>query len=341
MTACNFLTALLALLALGIPGTAVGAVMGTSNLYSAEDLVISIIPENPGPDENVALAAQNFLTDMSRARVTWYVDGVIAAQGIGRTRFTFATGPVGSRKTIKAAVTTEEGRTLTRTLVFEPADLDLLWEADTYTPPLYRGKALPSSESAVTIVAIPHFRNPLAGRPENTIYEWKQNGKKLLEESGLGKNTVAVTSARLMGTTEISVVVRTLDNTGVAEASVRFASVFPKVRLYEEAAISGTKYAETFRDAFTLSGGEVALRVEPFYFSTDDVKNESIEYLWRINTREVSFGKENQRVVVLRVPDQSPGGTSRINIEAKNTNNLLQFVKDSLIVNFATAPSAF
>ncbi len=335
------LTILFTLLILVFPGSAADAVEGTSNLYSAEDLVITIVPENPGPNESVTLSTQNFLTNISRAQITWYVDGVLSVRGVGKTRFEFTTGPVGSRKTVRAVVETEEGRVLSRTLVFEPGDLDILWEANTYTPPLYRGKALPSSESAVKIIAIPRFRNPLAGRPENTLYEWKQDGRKLLLESGLGKNTITITSARLMGTTEISAVVRTLDDTGVAVGSLKLLSVFPKVRLYEEAAISGTKYAETLQGAFTLQSGEVALKVEPFYFSFEDVKNESIEYLWRINGKEASFGRENQRVVVLRVPDQGQGGTSRINVETKNTNNPLQFVKDSFTVTFTRTPSAF
>jgi len=341
MTARILLIALLAPLALGLSGATVNAVEGTSNLYGAEDLVISIIPENPGPDEGVTLDVKNFLTDISRAYIAWYVDGIRTVGGIGKTRFEFTTGSVGSRKTVRAVVETEEGRVLSRTLVFEPGDLDLLWEANTYTPPFYRGKALPSSESAVTVVAIPRFRNSLAGRPENTFYEWKQDGKKLLLESGLGKNTITITSARLMGTTEISAVARTLDTGAVAEDSIKLVSVFPRVKLYEEAAISGTKYREALQGAFTLDGGEVALKVEPFYFSVNDVKNESIEYLWRINAKEASFGKENQRVVVLRVPDQGRGGASRITVEAKNTNNPLQFVKDSLTVTFIATPYAF
>jgi len=41
-------------------------------------------------------------------------------------------------------------------IVIEPAQLDILWEStDSYVPPFYEGKALPSIESTIKVVALP------------------------------------------------------------------------------------------------------------------------------------------------------------------------------------------
>ncbi len=40
---------------------------------------------------------------------------------------------------------------------FQPADVDILWEAQNYAPAGYKGKALPVSGSQIKITAIPYF----------------------------------------------------------------------------------------------------------------------------------------------------------------------------------------
>ena len=43
---------------------------------------------------------------------------------------------------------------LTKNLIFQPAEIDLLWQANTFTPPLYSGRALKSSKASVFNFAI-------------------------------------------------------------------------------------------------------------------------------------------------------------------------------------------
>src|SRR5688572_16598777 len=72
-------------------------------------------------------------------------------------------------------------------------EVDLLWQAETYTLPFYKGKALWSKESRVKLLAIP--RGPGVGNPLNLTYKWTKNGTVLGNINGVGKNTIAFTDS--------------------------------------------------------------------------------------------------------------------------------------------------
>jgi len=74
-------------------------------------------------------------------------------------------------------------------------EVDILWQGETYTPPFYKGRALWSSQSRITFLAIPHGAG--IGNPANLTYRWTQNGTVLGNINGIGKNTLSFTDSVL------------------------------------------------------------------------------------------------------------------------------------------------
>jgi len=67
-------------------------------------------------------------------------------------------GSLGEKKTVTIKVVSRRGGYLEEKITFQPALVDLMWEANTYTPPFYKGKALTSSKSSITVTAIPQLK---------------------------------------------------------------------------------------------------------------------------------------------------------------------------------------
>ncbi len=114
----------------------------------------AVAPEVPGPNQSVVIEVQGVGQLLGNSTITWSNNGTVAQRGTGLSRYSFTTGALGSRTTISVAIQSTQG-TFTHTFVFVPSLVNLVWEANTTVPPLYRGKALYSAGSPLKVVAVP------------------------------------------------------------------------------------------------------------------------------------------------------------------------------------------
>ena len=123
---------------------------------SSSSVAIEVIPEVPGPFERATLVLTSYAADLDRSLVVWSVNGKEIQRGIGKKSFSFILGGVGSVSVVRVDVQTSTLGTITNTLTFNPGYVDILWEAsDSYVPPFYKGKALPSSQANMRLTAVP------------------------------------------------------------------------------------------------------------------------------------------------------------------------------------------
>jgi hypothetical protein len=127
-------------------------------------LVIETDPVRPEPNQTVTVSIESYATDLSRSTISWYLNNVLTKEGTGLKQFTFKTGRAGSVSNILIVVKTSEGALLQETLNIHPASLDLVWEAQSYTPPFYKGKAFYPYQGTVKVVAMPNNCNRYTGR---------------------------------------------------------------------------------------------------------------------------------------------------------------------------------
>jgi len=158
-----------------------------------QDVAITVSPEIPGPNENVTITLSSFSVNLNDTKITWSVGGSSVSSGQGKTTFSFTSGPVGTRTTIDIAIIFSDINVrVEKRIIIEPSDLDLLWEApESYTPPFYKGKALPSQEGIIQVAAMPARKNTSIGSQKNLSYTWKRNDKTQQQASGVGKQVFA------------------------------------------------------------------------------------------------------------------------------------------------------
>ncbi len=159
----------------------IGATLGTP-LASAADLFSSIqndlsiypSPRYPKANESVEIFIESYTTNLDQSSMDWRIDGKTDRRGVGIKSIIVPAGNVGSKKTISVTVATKEGRIFEQNVTISISEVEILWEADTYTPPFYKGKALYSPDAPLSLLAIPTV--PKGTRPETLTYLWKKDG---------------------------------------------------------------------------------------------------------------------------------------------------------------------
>ncbi len=298
---------------------------------------IDLTPANPAPGESVSAKLITYSIDLNRADITWLLNDRILVGGVGKTEVTFTAGDSGSTQMLKAIIAPQNGAPTSVSTLIRPALLTIAWEAETYTPPLYRGKALQGPEATVKFVALPYliYENGTVADPRTLIYEWRLNEQPLAKFSGAGKQSLRVKNTKFIKPLNISLTVHSPDNKLFAEAKTTAKVTSVEINLYELHPRYGAWYDKAVGSAFGISGGELNLLAEPFYYSIAHRADEKLSYLWKVGQN----GVDAREVLTLR-PVGEGGGASRLSLEVTSKEYILQSASRLLSVTFAAGNAA-
>jgi hypothetical protein len=313
------------------------------NTSPVEEVIIAeIVPEAPKSFEDVNISIESYSYDLSRSKISWYVNGVLRDSGISKKTFNFTTGDIGSVSNIIYRIQTPEGVVFQKTLSISPGNVDLLWESTGYTPPFYKGKSLYSFEGQIRFIAIPNLinKNGVKYKPGELVYTWKRGMGTDTDASGYGKNIFYWNGGIVSDDEEITVEVSDLQNTTRAEASIIINPKEAELLAYEDNPALGILFNKAVQNNFDLIGNEISFTAIPFYFNSPDSDgiyswfvngNQTIEtgrdITFRNTTGEegysnISFDLSNQKRIL-----QSASGVFDIYFGKKNTNSVSDVFK--------------
>ncbi|HDQ16888.1 MAG TPA: hypothetical protein ENN31_02075, partial [Candidatus Vogelbacteria bacterium] len=152
-------------------------------------LLLSISPESPAPKDEVTVNLRSYAFNLLNSQIEWTVNGRKFASGLGLTSIKVTALDLGEENQILVVIRTENDLVLGNTINFRPADVDILWSTDTYTPLFYKGQPLPSPGNAIIVEAVPYLYNENRVRiADGDIYfNWFLNGTRDTRQSGIGK----------------------------------------------------------------------------------------------------------------------------------------------------------
>jgi hypothetical protein len=269
--------AVFALLLFLVPSSGARAI-----LISPPNLITEVrsFPEFPRPGDAVTLTA-SVVGDSGIYDYVWLADDVTIAEGAGLTKATVKAGVAGSITYINLTIVDARGTTQgSRDFILRPAEVDLVWEAKSYVPPLYQGRPLPNQDSRVSVQAIPHLiaTNGTPLRAAQLSYLWSVNGKPA-SGSGYGQSSVTVQPPYFDEPFTVSVRAQTVDGLFAGENSVIIAPVKPLIVIYEDRPLGGPVFNGGVRSATGLSGDEVTYRAYPVYVQDPA----ALTYRWTLN----------------------------------------------------------
>lgn len=293
-------------------------------------------PQLPGPNENVTVSITSTSVDLDSATVSWFVDGVLEKKAVGVKGYTLATQGPGSVTVVDVTIAPLKGAMVKRRLVFQPAGVSLIWEALSYTPPFYRGKALNAFDGRVRISALPHFVRKSGGRipPSELVYTWKKNGTVIGSAGGYGKNVFTppdpISFSR--GESFIEVSVTAPGENMTAKDAVTVRPFTPKVLLYENDPLLGIRYEHALLGVFTLTKDEVVLVGSPYFFSSRERAVPSLDYQWTMNGAPTK--NQTADASSVRFRQEGTPGTSLIDLTVKKMGAIFQEARVSLSIAF-------
>jgi hypothetical protein len=307
-----------------IPLTLFGQIPGFD-----EELSIISYPESPEPFEEVRLQLVSDSDSLSGSSIIWVEDGINKARGIGQKSYETKMGDVGQKKNIEVSVTKEDGTVLTTDILIIPNKIDLIWEADTYTPLFYKGKALAGHQSKIKVVVVSNIIGPNGNRlsSKDINYKWSIDGKDIRDSSGFGKEVFFFNGALISNPKNISVTIYDKNNTLLGNKSISVNFIDPIVLIYKKDPLTSLK------GTFPIKVGRVKEEEtnfisEPYFFSKSTFKNKELNYKWVVDGSLIeSYNKRNFIAF-----DGETKGESSVSVQVYDTKAILQSAKNSFKV---------
>lgn len=294
------------------------------------DIDVELSPAVPGPNQNVKVTLSSYATNLNKASISWSLNGKIQVTGTGKTTFSFSTGDIGTTSTVDIAIIVAEGSRVDKKITVQPSQVDILWEAhESYTPPFYKGKALPIKESKIRIVALPVNRDGSIS-PTTQVYNWKKNFTVDQANSGYGKYSFILKNSYVETTDSVSVTTSSQSGSGSA-GTLTLRYVEPKILIYENNPVLGLRLNRLLNKGFNLTTGEMTISAEPFYFSEykNSIAEKNMEYKWTINNSAI-YPPAAPNEITLRGSTEQ--GTANVGISITNINTLFQQAKQTLSI---------
>jgi len=215
--------------------------------------------------------------------------------------------------------------------------VNLLYEAESYTPDFYRGRSLPSANVPIRVFVDANLVNANGSRvsPSNISYTWSVGGRVMQNISGVGKNYLVLAGPPLFGASIVGVEV-TSPSGQSASRTVRIGAEEPILALYENSPLTGISLHNALSETDTLSDRKTTVVAEPYFFSKPTSRGD-IKYTWRINNTLAAANPGTPNATT--ISSTSTNGLL-VSVSAENTTNALQKVIRSWSLFFASASAS-
>ena len=283
-------------------------------------LEIGVQPEHPTPGQTVTLTISDFEGSADNTSYVWSINKKLIDQGVGKTSISFTAGALGSSYEVQVlAVENGRARGSVSTTV-RPAMVDIVWEGNTSTPPLYLGRPLPNGQSTVTVLAMPHlFLGTKEVPSSGVIYTWKVNGTLIQKQSGYGKQSASVSPPRFGSSFTVFVQAATPDGRVTAENSVVITPRTPTAVVYENAPLLGLRFDKAVNGSFPFTTDEVSFVAYPLFVSNPD----NLSYAWSLDGAAFDTDTSKPRAVTFRKVGAGTG-THEVSFSFKNSAHFLE-----------------
>ncbi len=253
-------------------------------------------PTYPKPNQLVSLQA-HVPGDSSSYTFSWYVNDDLVSQG-GTKSIAVPAGGLGAATRVDVIVSDASGTDRGgATYALRPANVDIVWEGNTFVPVFYSGLPLPNKSSSVKVLAMPSIvRNGVRLDSSQLIFEWSSNGKKLVNQSGKGKSSATISPPSFTESFPITVKVSTADSAVTAEGGTLIPLVSSLAVVYESEPLNGLATHKAVVGTASLTEDEKSFEALPYF--VNDVH--SLEYTWTFDGDPFILDETKPRIATFR-----------------------------------------
>lgn len=294
---------------------------------------MTMSPLYPRPGEAVTVTLESSLVNLQKASVAWQIDGE-PTDDTG-TAITVMAPALGTSTRVVAEIVDEAGSLLRASTDIRPTEIDLLYESDSYVPPFYGGRMLPSAGTTVRLQAMPRFK-----RGDGTfipssdiIYTWRRNGRVLGNLSGRGRSSLSASAPLPLSTDVFSVEAESTDGMYAGEARTPIRSIEPVVRIYEDHPLFGLRLNHAFASTTRIVGTEATLAALPLFAPVSSPIDRLLAYDWSVNGRLVDTTGNSPNAITIGAPQ---GGEATIRLSISHGTNIFFGTDDLWTLRFTS-----
>jgi hypothetical protein len=328
-------------LGLAVAALLAGAPFAYAQLNTVQPPVQYVVsPQTPGPNTQVTIEVQGVGTFLGNSTITWSVNGKVVLKGVGVRDLTFATGNLGTQTKVHVAINSSQEGTLTQDWVFNPSSINMVWEANTSVPPLYRGKALYSGGSDLKVVAFPSVAiNGKSISSNNLSFQWTVNDTPVPQMSGLGQNSLSFTGDQLQSAENVEVSVY-YGAAQVGYGQVVIPATTPQLLLYDYDPLRGLLLDSALPSAVSMTAKELTVQAVPYYFANQSLQNGAATYAWTLNGDDTTGPNAQKGLLTLRQTGTGAGAAViGVSVQNTDTSMLVQAAQAALQVIFGQSTS--
>lgn len=286
---------------------------------------LSVTPENAEVGDIITVAASSYNQDLTRSIFTWEANGKVIKQGAGFTSISFrktATIPV---VLISVSIKLTDGETIQQSVEISNQSVDLLWEAvDAYTPPFYKGKALPVTEGSIRFSPILARGNVFGNSgAKNNIYTWSRGNEVVGSASGTGKNSFPIIMDYMVDKEQIGIRVENIVNNSITTTDLDLMASDPQIMVYKENVNGFINWNNAVTDGYTPTQ-TTALVAAPYFITPKNLKD--VVFSWKSDNGADYTGKK-----IIVTPDET--GANVFEISTENTTTFFQTIAKKLLLN--------
>jgi len=301
------------------------------------NVAISLSPRYPQPGQSVHLTLNGSGVDLTSSSVVWQADGKIIAQGVGKDSADIVAGKLGSETAVEADVVGSDGQTYSTLVTVAPTQLDLLVGSDSYTPPFYRGRALPSPGTNLIVQALAHFKRADGSliADGDIVYTWKQDGQVLGTLSGRGKSSARIPIQHLFTGSTLTLDAASVDGTRSGETSVSVPQQSPALELYEDHPLYGILYNNALNTTVAVPENEATFAAVPYFAQAASTDDPALSYVWSVNDARVPRATGSQSELTINADNST--GMASISLELTRAGNFYLDALGKWNVSFSTS----
>lgn len=289
------------------------------------ELTLELSPQYPQANQEYTIALKP--SGINAQLIRWFINGTEDFTSKNKNDIKHTAGDIGTQTIIKASVTLQDGSVVEAFRTIAANRVDLLIDAETLTPPFYKGKTLPSSGSEVKVTALVFTKER---SPESSYsYLWKINGS--VQNGGAVKGGNVLSFVPSFDTsTLISVNVLNTNGQVIASKSETLPIAEPELLFYEKNPLRGMSFV-SMSNPYIFIGDEIQIRAEGYYMNTA-LAGSNILREWKINGTVVENDPQNPQEISLQ--KEGTSGGSQVSFHIRNLQQLLQGVQDSITIQY-------
>jgi hypothetical protein len=308
----------------------------SANIASATEpssISITVAPQNPAPGESVTISVSSFAVNLDSVKITWFAGGKVVATGTGKKSVSLNAGAASTQTVVEARIALPDGE-IDKKVTIRPSPMTILWQAnDSYVPPFYKGKAMPSEGSDIKVVAVPEIREGgVMVSPENMTYDWQKDYNNDASGGGYGKNYYIYTNDYLESSNTISVTASTVDQLFSSSANVTIAPTSPIISFYLKNPVLGVTWDNALVNGSLIKDEDVVFAA-PYFISPKNIMNPELTWEWLINDNQATSSLFFKNTLPLKV---APGtsGTSLLRLNIGSNDKIFESATKSISVSF-------